>query len=262
LILGTITVLVSSAILDSLSETDVLIKTLWVVVTLNAAANAFNDYIDLESDRINQANRPLPLGKISPNVALWSSFFLFGTGIVVSGFINLPAFIIATFIAIPLMVSYSLWLKGLPLIGNVVVSFILGLTFVFTGAAFGQIWGLLTPAFLALGFTLIRELVKDVADIEGDKAMNLKTFPIHYGIDPSIRLTIFFIVLLCFSALYPYWMGIYGKGYLIVLVLGIEIPLLFIVFLIVCSPSIRTCKLVSQILKACVFAGLLAVYLG
>ena len=177
LILGTLAVLVSSAIIGSISETGLLIKTILVVVTLNAAANAFNDYIDLETDRINRQKRPLPLGKISRRTAFWSSLILFGMGIVVSSFITLPAFMIATFIATPLMVSYSLWLKGLPLVGNVVVSFILGLTFIFAGASFEQPWGMLTPACLAFGFTLIRELVKDIADIEGDKAINLKTFP-------------------------------------------------------------------------------------
>lgn len=232
------------------------------VVTLNAAANAFNDYIDLDIDRINRSNRPLPRGIISPRIALWSSLVLFGIGIGISAFINQPAFIIVALIATPLMVAYSLWLKGTPLIGNLVVSFILGLAFIFAGAAFGHLWGMLTPAFLAFGFTLIRELVKDIADFKGDRATNLKTFPVRFGIGTSIRLTIVLIILLCIGVLIPYWYGIYGKLYLVVLALGIEIPLLFIVFSFMYSPSIRTCKLSSQLLKACIFSGLLAVYLG
>ena len=248
--------------MKSLDQTPLLVKAVFVVVALNAAANAFNDYRDLDADRINRQDRPLPQGKIPPQMALWSAVVLFGIGILISGSINQTAFVIATFIATPLMVAYSLWMKGWPLIGNAIVALILGLAFIFTGAAFGNARGMLIPALLAFGFTLIRELVKDIADIEGDEAVSLQTFPIRFGVDKSVILVIAFIVALSIGTLLPFWLGIYGKPYLIVLTLGIELPLLFIVFLLVKSPSIATCKTSSQILKACIFAGLLAIYVG
>lgn len=262
LLLGAIAVVVSAGVLDSLSETAVLLKAVGVVAALNAAANAFNDYTDLETDRINRADRPLPRGTVTPESALWSSVLVFGAGIGVSAFLNYQAFIIATVVAMPLMVSYSLWLKGLPLVGNIAVAFILGLAFIFAGAAFGDLWSMLTAALLAFGFTLIRELLKDVADIEGDKKENLKTFPVRFGIRASIRLTVVFILLLCLGALIPYWIGIYGKLYLLVLALGIEIPLGFVVFFLVRFPSTKTCKTSARVLKVCIFAGLLAVWVG
>ncbi|MEE9166452.1 MAG: geranylgeranylglycerol-phosphate geranylgeranyltransferase [Candidatus Neomarinimicrobiota bacterium] len=262
LLLGASAVLISSAILESMGNFHTVIKAILVVVFLNAAANAFNDHRDLETDRINRRNRPLPLGKISPRTALASSLVLFGMGIVVSAFINPAAFFIATLIATPLMIAYSLWLKGWPLVGNIVVSVIIGLTFVFAGAAFGNVGGMFTAALLAFGLTMVREIIKDIADKEGDKAANLNTFPARFGIQTSIRLAIFLIFFLAVGVVIPYWYGAYGKLYLIVLALGIEIPLLFIVFFLMIFPSIRTCKISSQILKGCIVAGLLAIYLG
>lgn len=262
LLLGAIAVIISAAILGTIDQTFLLIQAILVVVMFNAAANAFNDYMDYETDKINHPNRPIPRGDISQKVALGSAIILFGLGIVMSAFINLQAFFIATFVAVPLMVMYSLRFKGLPLVGNVVVAFILGLTFIFAGAAFGTTWGLPVPALLAFGFTLIREIVKDMADIEGDKAANLNTFPVRFGMKASVWLAIASTVLLSLGTLVPYMLGVYGKKYLIVLILGIEIPLLYVLFMLMKSPTIYTCKLISQILKGCIFAGLLAVYLG
>ncbi len=37
---------------------------------VSAAANAWNDYRDIEIDRINQPQRPLPSGMVSPRAAL------------------------------------------------------------------------------------------------------------------------------------------------------------------------------------------------
>ncbi|MFQ6675133.1 MAG: geranylgeranylglycerol-phosphate geranylgeranyltransferase [Fidelibacterota bacterium] len=262
LFLGALAVLISAAVLDALHQTAAIVKAVITVVALNAAANAFNDVRDLEADRINRANRPLPRGTISPRTALLSSVVLFGTGATVSLFLPPAAFVIAAFAAIPLMVAYSIWFKGWPLVGNVTIAAILGLTFIFAGVALGDPWGLLVPALLAFGFTVVRELIKDMADLEGDRAVRLKTFPVRYGMGPSVRLALVFIFLLCLGALIPYWLGIYGIRYLIVLVFGIEIPLVSIVFLLVKSASVRTCRISSQILKGCIFAGLLAVYLG
>ena len=261
LFLGTLSVLISAAVLEELGQTGAIISAILVVVSLNAAANAFNDYRDLEMDRINRSNRPLPSGIILPVVALWSAIILFLIGIIISYQINLSSFIIATFITTPLLVSYSLWFKGRILVGNVVVSFTLGLVFIFSGAALGNIWGMVVPAWLAFGFTLLREFVKDMADIEGDRSVNLNTFPIKFGLEKSVYLAITFIILLSIGTLLPFWLNIYGKFYLITLVLGIEIPLLYIILLLMNKPSIRTFSRISQILKACIFAGLLAVYL-
>ncbi len=262
LFLGMLTVLISAAILEVLDQTPVLMMTIFTVVTLNAAANAFNDYMDFETDRINRPNRPLPKGTISKTTALAAAILLFIAGIGVSAFLNREAFIIASLIAVPLMITYSLWLKGWPLIGNVVISLILGLTFIFAGTAFGNLWGLIVPALLAFGFTFLRELVKDIADLEGDLTAGLHTFPVVAGMKNAVTLVMILTIFIGVGVLVPYWMDLYGMKYLIILIFGIEFPLFYVLLTLVKSPTITNCKRISQVLKACIFAGLLAVYLG
>ena len=163
LLLGAISIVISASILE-VENPLIILQTALVVVFLNAAANAFNDYMDFEADTINRPNRPLPKEKISKKFAIIATILLFVTGITLSAFLNRDAFIIVSLITVPLMIAYSLWFKGWPLIGNIVVSLILGLAFIFAGVAFDNPWGLIVPALLAFGFTLLRELVKDIAD--------------------------------------------------------------------------------------------------
>jgi 4-hydroxybenzoate polyprenyltransferase len=261
LLLGAISIVISASILE-FENPSIILQTVLVVVFLSAAANAFNDYMDFETDKINRPNRPLPKEKISKKFAIIATILLFVTGITLSAFLNRDAFIIVSLITVPLMIAYSLWFKGWPLIGNIVVSLILGLAFIFAGVAFDNPWGLIVPALLAFGFTLLRELVKDIADLEGDRSAGLRTFPILAGEEKSATLAVILTIVIGAGALAPYFLGLYGLNFLIILIFGIEFPLVYVLLILVKSPTITNCKRIAQILKACVFAGLLAVYLG
>ncbi len=262
LLTGAFAVFVSAAILDKVQQIETLLFTILVVMCYNAAANAINDYFDYEVDLVNRPGRPLSRGLVQRKTALVMSVFLFAAG---SGFaFALPplARFLALGIALPLMVVYSWKLKGLPLIGNIVVSFILGLTFIFAGAAFAEVRPLVVPAVLAFGLTLVRELVKDIADFEGDRKAGLRTFPLVAGLKQAVILSIILTFVIGFGAFVPYWTRYYGQGYLIVLILGVEIPLLFIVYKFVRFPGDATAKTAARILKLSTIAGVLAVYLG
>ena len=261
LLLGALAIVISSSILE-VEVPFIILQTVFVVIILNAAANAFNDYMDFETDKINRPDRPIPKGAISKMTALIAATLLFVAGITLSAFLNSGAFIIASLIAVPLMIAYSLWFKGWPLFGNIVIALILGLTFIFAGAAFGNLWGLIVPALLAFGFTLLRELVKDIADLEGDRSAGLRTFPVLAGEKKSAILAIILSTMIGAGALIPYFLGFYGLKYLIILIFGIEFPLFYVLLTLVKSPTITNCKRIAQILKACIIVGLLAVYLG
>ena len=56
LLLGALAVIIYFAILETINQTSLLIQAILVVVMLNAAANAFNDYMDYEIDKINRPN--------------------------------------------------------------------------------------------------------------------------------------------------------------------------------------------------------------
>ncbi|MFC1550636.1 geranylgeranylglycerol-phosphate geranylgeranyltransferase [Candidatus Neomarinimicrobiota bacterium] len=262
LIIGAITVLISASILQQLNEFSTVLLIIGIVVSYNAAANVINDYCDIAVDRINRPERPLITGSVSLKTAKWLSIILFTFGSLLATLLPLEAIVVAILIAMPLMVLYSYRLKGLPLVGNVSIAFILGLTFIFTGVSLGSWQPMLIPALLAFSLTLVRELVKDIADFDGDKSAELTTFPILVGIKRAAQLVIMLAILTIIGTLIPYIMGYFGIAYLILLILGVEIPLIVIVLSFVKKPSNITAKRAAALLKFSTIAGLLAVWAG
>ena len=262
LLTGAFAVYVSSAILRSLYQTSELTFAILTVVGYNAAANSLNDFIDFKIDQVNRPDRPLTAGLVKRNTALIFSVLLFIGGSVTALFLSKLAAMIAILIVLPLIISYNLKLKQLPLVGNIVIALILGLTFVFSGAVFGNIKPMIIPCFLAFGLTLVRELVKDIEDMEGDRQSGLITFPIIAGFNRAGKLTALFAVIIGVGALAPYMMGIYSFWYLTFLVLGVETPLVTLVVLIMKSPEKLNFSLASKILKISTILGIIAIYCG
>ena len=254
--------LIATAILDEFSNVRIMVLTSLIVMLYAAASNALNDALDHEIDLINRPMRPIPSGHVSVNGALALSFIFFTIGLVLC--IQLPdsAIVIGGFIAVPLMIVYSTNLKGKGLIGNFVVALILGMAFLFSGAAYGNVKPMWTPMLLAFGLTLVRELVKDIADIEGDKFSGLHTFPIVFGINRSIQLSIVLCVLIGLGSLIPYINGVYDQGYIMPLIIGVEIPLMIIIFILLKNPSISSAIYSARILKFSTLMGLFSIYSG
>ncbi|MFC1527379.1 geranylgeranylglycerol-phosphate geranylgeranyltransferase [Candidatus Neomarinimicrobiota bacterium] len=262
LIIGAFSVIITASILKEMDQVSVWFTALCVVVFYNAAANSINDYFDLEIDKINRPNRPLVTGEVKPQTALVLSIILFAFGTVLAFTLPFKAILIAVVIALPLMIFYSIWFKGMPLVGNLIIALILGLTFLFAGAALNNIEIMIIPALLAFGLTAVRELVKDIGDVEGDRKTNLKTFPIIAGVEKAWVLISVFAIFMGIGAILPFMMGKYNILYIIFVLFGVEIPLVITVFSAVKSPTIITAKRVAQLLKISTIAGVFAVWLG
>ena len=254
--------IISAAILDSLDQKLMVIFVALVVMIYTAAANSINDVLDLEIDKVNRPSRPIPSKNLKKDKALIFSFILFLAGSVLS--LQLPpnAYFISIVVSMPLMVLYSTHLKSKPLIGNIIVSSVIGLSFIFCGTALSNVYPMWAPGLLAFGLTLIREITKDIADFEGDRTAKYNTYPIQYGIKGAIKLISFLSCLLCLVALVPYFNNTYNYWYLIILVIGVEIPLIIVVLLLVKYPLISSAILSSKILKFSTIMGLLAIYAG
>jgi geranylgeranylglycerol-phosphate geranylgeranyltransferase len=248
--------------LQVLDQVTLLVAAILVVVCYNAGANAINDYCDIEIDRINRPERPLTTGLVSSTFALWIAVLLFVIGSVIAFMLPVLATGIAVLLAMPLMIFYSFTFKGLPLVGNIIIAFILGLTFIFAGAVFSNISPLIIPSFLAFGLTLLRELVKDIADYEGDMEISLRTYPIKVGVERAVKQSIRLAVVIGISTLLPYFVGYYTLAYLILLILGVEIPLFIIVLSFVKNPTVNSARTGSSLLKFSTISGLLAVWAG
>jgi geranylgeranylglycerol-phosphate geranylgeranyltransferase len=253
---------IGSGILGTLNNTSTLLLVMAVVMCFAGAANALNDVVDYEIDKINRPMRPLPSGFVKKRTALFISILLFSMGTLACLELSEAAKVIGIVIAMPFMVLYSKYLKGMPLIGNMIVAFILGLSFLFCGAAFNNMSPMWIPMILAFGLTLVRELVKDIADMEGDQSAGLKTFPITAGIEKSIQLSIFLSACIGVGAFIPYLYGTYGIWYGILLILGVEIPLSVVVVSLLNNPGISSATHGARILKFSTLIGLIAIYAG
>ena len=107
-----------------------------VVALITAAGNVINDYFDVEIDRVNRPDRPIPSGQVSLPAARAYAVTLFLAGILVCLFTNELCIAIAVFNSL-LLIAYAAKLKRTPLLGNIAVSFLAGSMFLFGGALGG-----------------------------------------------------------------------------------------------------------------------------
>lgn len=193
-----------------------------------AAGNVINDYFDYKIDLINKPDRPIPSGRISLKNGRNYDYFLFFMGTVCGFFIsyltnNWIPFAIVLFADVVLYL-YAYKLKSTPLLGNLTVGFMTGFGFVFGGFSINNPTIIMTSIFLgffALVMTTAREIIKDIEDIEGDKADGARTLPILIGAKkPAILAAILIVV---DSALCPllYYYHVFGILYLPVIAIAV-----------------------------------------
>ena len=240
---------------------ELLPYTILTVLCFSGASNILNDVLDVNIDMVNRPDRVLPSGRLKILDALILMGVLYGVGILACTYLQPLGRKIALITVLPLLVLYTPLFKRLPFIGNILVGSILGLVFVFTeGAIHGNADKMWTPFFLATALSSIRELTKDGADMAGDSTANLKTFPQKFGLISTLWFLRFMTTALCFFAIIPYTSGHYGIIYLITLILGVEIPMLYSMFIILNEKSgsgeyVKAAK----ILKGVTLAGMLVI---
>jgi len=152
---------------------------------------ALNAYYDVEADRINKPNRPIPSGRMSLEHALKYSFALMTIGFSISVVVtlwtgNLLMFIMWSIFTL-LGIAYSkppFKLKARHIFGNLCFA-----AFAIIAFAVGYLWTPITTSLILLailyflGAIFIAGIVtlKDFRDYEGDKASNDVTLPVKVG---------------------------------------------------------------------------------
>jgi geranylgeranylglycerol-phosphate geranylgeranyltransferase len=140
-----------------------------------------NDVYDVEIDKLNSPQRPLPSGMVKTRNAVALAVALSAAAIGFSALINLWTFLTAL-LALALMIYYNTRGKKTGLIGNAVVSFNVALPFFYGGLAVNSISPLLfifsVVAFLA---NFGREIAKGIADVEGDSLRHVRTLAVVKG---------------------------------------------------------------------------------
>lgn len=191
----------------------VLASLFLAVVLVTGAGNAVNDYYDAAIDAVNRPERPIPSGRVSERGAARYAAVLFLAGCLAA----VPAGPVPALIAAgnaALLWLYAARLKRVALVGHLAVAYLAASIFVFGGAAAGLV-GLervLPLALITLLGTVARELVKAAEDVEGDREGGARTFPVRFGVRPTVRLALAFALAAIAASVLPY--AAWGLPYL------------------------------------------------
>ena len=268
-------VLIGAVLVLGTSVTLPVILAMVAAFLITGGGNSINDFYDIEADRINRPDRPIPSGRIGKRSVLSISLGLFVIGILLSAFINYLALGIAVLNSV-LLAYYSGSLKRKLLVGNFAVSYLVGSTFLFGGAAAGDI--LLPGMLFVLSFltNLSREISKTIEDEEGDRANLLKDVKpgekqeekglnsIKHRKSLLAVSKISLILALVFSPI-PFWVGLFGWPYIWFL---IPADALFLASLVLIAfagwrgHGKKLFSLSSKAIKFGMFFGLLAFLAG
>jgi len=231
-----------------------------------AWGNAINDIYDRKLDARRKTERPLPSGRIGVGSAVALAISFAGVGLVLAGSINSAALQIAI-LTVVLLWAYSFRLKGWLFVGNIVVSFLAGLAFVYGAVVQGELLSTILPqCWFAFGFALLwhlaREWVKAVQDVEEDQAEGLRTMAVAFGSKAAGRAAAVVLALLL-VALWPPWIyGYFDMTYGLLVLFGV-VPVLVGAIMMLwngCDP-VRFERL-ARVLKWDMLIGVLAIWLG
>lgn len=182
--------------LDNAHYALLTISTLCIAI----AGYIINDIYDVQADKINKPDR-LYVGKKLSRVTAYNYFIGFNSaglliGMYLSWHVNHTSYFIIYVITSLLLYQYAKYLKKKFLIGNLLVSFAVLLSIVLP-VVFdllpvtnplnerGQfVVFKLISLFAAFGFllTFLREIVKDLEDMKGDKKIGARSLPIVLGV--------------------------------------------------------------------------------
>lgn len=186
----------------------------WLLIgTSSAAAFGYwvNDFFDVRRDGINKPGVN-QINKLHP-ILIYVHFLIFIVLSLYSGYRLGSWFLYVNGSVILALFLYSFRLKDIPLIGNLIIATLSSLSIYMAYRLFPEMDVMLVVHFTFLaGFvTLIRELIKDGEDKQGDASANAKTLAIvlkpaiyNFVIYLFILFTLSFLVILLY----------YERGYL------------------------------------------------
>ncbi|MCA9969164.1 MAG: geranylgeranylglycerol-phosphate geranylgeranyltransferase [Anaerolineales bacterium] len=228
---------------------------------ISAAANAWNDYLDVEIDKINQPKRPLPSGMVSLAAARNFSIVLAVVSTLLTLVINPHAFVIAL-ASNGLLYLYSWRMKSTVLLGNSIVAFISAMSPVFGGVAAGNVAPTLWLGLIVLCAIMGREVLKTMADYEGDLRQQVRTIATAWGRRWARVFFYLFVALTLFMMMVPHLLDLYRPIYAYVVGLGVYPVVLYIVLRVTRERTGPQLERLSQLMKYDFIIWFFAVLLG
>jgi len=110
----------------------------------SGAILVLNDYFDVETDRVNAPHRPIPSGQVPPAAALVFFMALTAAGLALAAYTGPVTLGLAALLGL-VGFLYNRWFKKSGLPGNLMVSFSVGMTFVYGGLSAGALNSAVLP---------------------------------------------------------------------------------------------------------------------
>lgn len=245
---------------------------------LTASGNVINDIYDIATDIINKPEKVL-VGKSLTEKKAFTIYIVLTSisilcGFVLANSIGKPA-LAGLFIGVAfLLYTYATSLKNMLLVGNIVISLLVG--FVVLTTALFELYPAITDlnraaqlramqhltvfAIFAFLVNLLREWIKDCQDLQGDLATGRSSLPLLLGKQRASRVMAVYTIILVLIigylttiALNKDEISLYYTLFLIVA------PLMFIGFRLFTAHSDRDYHQLSLICKIVLFFGVLGI---
>ncbi|MBN1596915.1 MAG: geranylgeranylglycerol-phosphate geranylgeranyltransferase [Bacteroidales bacterium] len=246
-----------------------------------AAGYIINDYFDRKTDLINRPGKVIVGRLISRRYAIIFHILFSAVGILLGMYlaksINKLSLSVVFIFATGVLWFYSTTYKRQLLVGNLVISFLVGvvpllvLIFEFpllvnryklyilaTGVNLHYlVFWIVSYAVFAFVINLIREIIKDMEDFEGDYIFGRQTVPIVWGINASKGIVISLIFLTIIPIFYLLVFHLSDKISFTYIILFIVVPLIIIAFGVFWASSKKQYYILSQLTKLVMLTGLL-----
>jgi 4-hydroxybenzoate polyprenyltransferase len=256
-------------------------------VLIAGAGYIINDYFDIQIDAINKPERMVINKIIKRRWAIVFHWLFSGIGILLSFYVSYKTKVWSIFFINMLCVIalwfYSTTFKKKLLSGNLIIAALTAWTilvvYLFVGAELVSLKGWATESngfntrrlfkftLLYAGFafvmTLIREVIKDLEDMEGDRKYDCKTMPIAWGVPASKVFTAVWIIVaattLVVVQLYAWQSGKWLTA--IYFLLLIILPLIYLLKKLSQARVNADYAKLSSIVKLIILAGILSMIL-
>ena len=248
------------------------------MIALAAAGNIINDLHDTETDRINKPHKMI-LGKEISEKAGWNWFIILnligvGIGFYLSNLVGKPSFVALFIIPSAFLYFYATQIKGTVLVGNLVVSIMVGMIIIMVGifdlvpaitpqnlATQKVMFSILVDySIFAFFLNFLREVVKDQEDVDGDYNAGYRTLPVLLG-RKRTNILIFLLGVFPVAGVvyYIYEYLFENRPAVFYVLLFVLAPLLYFLIKITGADSKKDYHHLSLVLKLILAAGLLSI---
>jgi 4-hydroxybenzoate polyprenyltransferase len=255
---------------------------LLVLATMSIAAGGYiiNNIFDVETDTENKPENVV-VGKFISETKAYNFYIGFtvigvAIGFYLSNVIDKPSFASIFIIIAATLYFYATNLKQSLLMGNFIVALLLSFSVIIIGIfdlfpitneenrpVMGLLFGILLDyAIFAFIINFIREIVKDLQDMDGDSNQGMNTLPIFFGTKNTIKLIFglsFIPVILILNYINA---NLFSSGLLYGTVFGLVFilaPLLYFTTKIWSATKTKDFHHLSTVLKWILFFGILSI---